>query len=130
MDRSKSDKRFCGKTVHEMRLADAPFDMIKSGKKTVEVRLSDEKRRQICVGDIIIFCRKSGIGDTCAVNVVGLRHYNNFFELFSAESLAAAGCENMTAAQAAQSMYQYYTAEQESVFGALAIQIKLLEGIV
>lgn len=130
MDRSMLNKMLSGKTVHEMRLADAPFDMIKSGKKTVEVRLSDEKRRQICVGDIIIFCRKSGIGDTCAVNVVDLRHYNNFFELFSAESLAAAGCENMTAEQAAQSMYQYYTAEQESGFGALAIQIKLLEGIV
>ncbi len=130
MDRSMLNKMLSGKTVHEMRLADAPFDMIKSGKKTVEVRLSDEKRRQISVGDVIIFCRKSGISDTCAVNVVGLRHYNNFFELFSAESLAAAGCENMTAAQAAQSMYQYYTVEQESVFGALAIQIKLLEGIV
>ena len=117
MDRSKSDKRFCGKTVHEMRLADAPFDMIKSGKKSVEVRLTDEKRRQISVGDVIIFCRKSGI-----------RHYKNFLELFSAESLAAAGCENMTAAQAAQSMYQYYTAEQESVFGALAIEIELIEG--
>lgn len=128
MDRSKSDKRFCGKTVHEMRLADAPFDMIKSGKKSVEVRLTDEKRRQISVGDVIIFCRKSGISDTCAVNVVGLRHYKNFLELFSAESLAAAGCENMTAAQAAQSMYQYYTAEQESVFGALAIEIELIEG--
>ena len=128
MDRSKSDKRFCGKTVHEMRLADAPFDMIKSGKKAVEVRLIDEKRRQISVGDVIIFCRKSGISDTCAVNVVGLRHYKNFLELFSAESLAAAGCENMTAAQAAQSMYQYYTAEQESVFGALAIEIELIEG--
>lgn len=58
MNRLKPDKRFCGKTVHEMRLADAPFDMIKSGKKTVEVRLNDEKRRQICVGDIIIFRRK------------------------------------------------------------------------
>ena len=128
MDRSMLNKMLSGKTVHEMRLADAPFDMIKSGKKTVEVRLSDEKRRQICAGDIIIFYRKSDIGDRCAVNAVGLRHYNNFFELFSAESLAAAGCENMTAAQAAQSMYQYYTAEQESAFGALAIEIELIEG--
>ena len=127
MNRLKPDKRFCGKTVHEMRLADAPFDMIKSGKKTVEVRLNDEKRRQICVGDIIIYRRKSGIGDTCAVNVVDLRQYKNFFELFSAELLAATGCENMIAEQAVQSMYQYYTAEQESGFGVLAIQIKLID---
>lgn len=120
--------RFFGKAVHEMRLADRPFDLIKSGKKTIEVRLNDEKRRQISVGDMILFCRKSGMSEVCAVNVVGLRRYKNFLELFSAESLAGAGFEDMTAAQAAQSMYRYYTAEQESGFGALAIEIQLAEG--
>lgn len=128
MDRSKTNKMFCTKKMHEMRLADESFDMIVSGKKTVEVRLNDEKRRQISVGDVIIFCRRSEKSDTYAANVVGLRHYKNFFELFSAESPAATGFENTTVAQAAQSMYQYYTAEQESGFGALAIQIKPIEG--
>lgn len=37
-------------TDFEMKLADAPFDLISSGNKTVEVRLYDEKRKQISVG--------------------------------------------------------------------------------
>ena len=38
-----------------MKLHPAPFEMIKSGKKTIELRLYDEKRRKIKVGDEIIF---------------------------------------------------------------------------
>ena len=43
------------KKEHEMKLYDAPFELIKSGKKTIEVRCNDEKRRKLNVGDKIIF---------------------------------------------------------------------------
>ena len=43
------------KMKHTMKLNDAPYDMIKSGQKTVELRLYDEKRRMISVGDEIEF---------------------------------------------------------------------------
>lgn len=32
-------------TVYEMKLNSEPFDMIKQGQKTTELRLNDEKRR-------------------------------------------------------------------------------------
>ena len=128
VDKSKLNKVLCTKPVHEMRLADEPFDLIVDGKKTIEVRLHDEKRRVLSVGDIIIFYRKSCISDMCTVTVVGLRDYSNFSELFSTERLADTGCTDMTAEQAAQSMYKYYTTEQEERDGVLAIEIKLMEG--
>ena len=31
--------------THEMRLHDEPFNLIKNGTKTIELRLYDEKRR-------------------------------------------------------------------------------------
>lgn len=127
VDKTQLNKDLCTKPVHEMRLADEPFDMIVSGKKTIEVRLNDEKRRGISVGDIIIFYRKSCLSDMCAVTVVGLRDYKNFSELFSTERLADTGCIEMTAEQAAQSMYKYYTPEQEERDGVLAIVIRLIE---
>ena len=40
-------------SVFEMRLCPEPFEMIKSGKKTIELRLNDEKRRPIRNGDRI-----------------------------------------------------------------------------
>lgn len=128
VDKSKLNKVLCTKPVHEMCLADEPFDMIVSGKKIIEVRLNDEKRGEISAGDIIVFYRKSHINDMCAVTVIGLRRYNNFLQLFSSERLADTGCTDMTAEQAAQSMYKYYSPEQEEKDGVLAIEIKPIEG--
>ena len=127
VDKTKLNKTLCTKTVHEMHLADEPFDMIACGKKTVEVRLNDEKRREISAGDIIVFYRKSHITDMCAVMVVGLRRYDNFLQLFSSERLSDTGCVDLTAEQVAQSMYKYYSPEQEEKDGVLAIEIKLLK---
>ena len=41
--------------MHEMRLHNSPFKLIKSGTKTIEMRLNDEKRQLIKVGDSIKF---------------------------------------------------------------------------
>ena len=128
VDKTQLNKDLCTKPVHEMRLSDEPFDMMVSDKKVVEVRLNDEKRREISVGDIIIFYRKSCLADMCAVTVVGLRRYDNFLQLFSSERLADTGCMDMTVKQAAQSMYKYYSPEQEERNGVLAIEIKPIEG--
>ncbi|EMF47167.1 hypothetical protein B481_1329 [Planococcus halocryophilus Or1] len=41
----------------KMGLYEGPFNSIKSGKKTVEVRLSDQKRRDLRKGDTIEFTK-------------------------------------------------------------------------
>ena len=38
-----------------MNLVDLPFNQIKEGSKVIEVRLNDEKRQNIKVGDKIVF---------------------------------------------------------------------------
>ena len=41
--------------IHTMKLDAEPFEKIKNGSKTVELRLFDEKRQKIKPGDIIEF---------------------------------------------------------------------------
>ena len=41
--------------THIMRLNTSPFEMIASGEKTIELRLNDEKRRKITIGDEISY---------------------------------------------------------------------------
>ena len=41
--------------THYMKLNPEPFDKIASGKKTIELRLYDEKRKTVLPGDEIIF---------------------------------------------------------------------------
>ena len=39
--------------MHEMKLNNGPFESIKNGTKTIELRLNDEKRQLLKVNDII-----------------------------------------------------------------------------
>ena len=41
--------------LHDMRLRAEPFAKIAAGKKTIELRLYDKKRKQIQIGDTIRF---------------------------------------------------------------------------
>lgn len=107
----------------EMRLADEPFDKIKSGEKTVEVRLYDEKRRQIKVGDKIVFYRLNGGTERISATVVALYRFKSFEELFLSELYPKTGSGNMTPHDAAESMYNYYSKEQENLYGVLGIEI-------
>ncbi|WP_311794966.1 ASCH domain-containing protein [Alicyclobacillus acidiphilus] len=55
------------------------FASIIGGRKKVEVRLNDEKRRQINVGDIIEFIKVPEQDETLQVQVVELRQYNTSY---------------------------------------------------
>ena len=41
--------------MHRMKLNAAPFSMIRSGQKTIELRLNNEKRRQVKVGGRFVY---------------------------------------------------------------------------
>jgi ASC-1-like (ASCH) protein len=66
---------------HSMRLHQDPFEKIKSGTKKVEIRLLDQKRKRIKLGDIIIFSKRPDIIETIEIKVVSLKKYSNYNEL-------------------------------------------------
>lgn len=111
--------------VIEMRLADEPFGKIVSGEKTVEIRLYDEKRRVIVVGDTIVFHKGDSREPKLTAIVVGLHRFDSFIELFQSDLYAKTGCCYLTPDEAANSMYAYYSKEQEEEYGVLGIEIKL-----
>ena len=57
---------------HIMNLTPSPMQMIKDGKKTIELRLYDEKRKLISVGDTIKFINTEDSNDTLCVTVIDL----------------------------------------------------------
>ena len=107
--------------THQMNLSDRPFEMIRSGKKTIELRLNDEKRRAIRVGDHILF------NNSLEVEVVALHRYPDFAGLYAAFPLSALGYLPQEESTASPSdMLAYYTREQIASCGALGIEIKLI----
>ena len=58
---------------HQMGLHGVYFDAIKKGTKTVEVRLNDEKRRKIKVGDTIEFIKIPEQNEILTVEVIRIK---------------------------------------------------------
>ena len=111
---------------HCMRLRDVYFDSIAKGEKNVEMRLFDEKRRNVKIGDEIVFARDKDNGDRLRVRVTGIYHYDDFRALardFSPESLGFAG---KSSAYIGGFMESIYSPEQIEKYGALAIRLCLI----
>ena len=54
--------------IHYMKLNPKPFAMIAEGRKTIELRLYDEKRQGISLGDTIVFKNTENGITHCAHN--------------------------------------------------------------
>ncbi|MFJ7667384.1 ASCH domain-containing protein [Lysinibacillus sp. NPDC097195] len=109
---------------HQMGIYDNFFSSIKEGEKTVEVRLNDEKRRKIKVGDTIKFICLPSKNETLHVQVTALRKYDTFEEMYKDIPFKAFDCEGWTMKEMLDSTYEIYTSNQEKQWGTLAITIQ------
>ena len=107
---------------YKMHLKEKPFFMIKSGKKDIEMRLYDEKRQKIQVGDTIEFSNVE-TGQILNTEVVGIHKYNDFNELYSNFDKSRLGYYDDEDAKA-KDMSQYYSDEEIAKYGVVGIEIK------
>ena len=119
----KSDAANNGKE-YEMNLNPGPFLSIKSGRKTVEMRLNDERRKGIKKGDIISFTHTE-TGEKMRVYVEDAVVYPSFVELYQKHDKIAIGY-NEDDIPDPSDMLEYYSKEKIEKYGALAIIIKCI----
>lgn len=77
--------------LHNMKLQPEPFEMIKCGQKTYELRLLDTKRQKVSVGDTIEFLNLKNKRDKIRARVVGLHMFDSFSELYATIPLLKCG---------------------------------------
>jgi len=127
LERSKDGAAYWVKQKmnHEMGLYDGPFQSIKSGRKTVEVRLFDEKRRKLKIGDTIIFTKIPG-GETLTVEIIEITVYPSFRKMYENIPAADFDASDSSIDEMVENTYEIYTPENEKKWGTVAIRIKLL----
>ena len=109
--------------MHEMKLNPAPFGMIKRGRKTIELRLLDEKRRKIKVGDNITFSNTE-TGEQLTKTVTALHRFDSFETLYKTLPLLQCGYTEADVDNAHPSdMAQYYSQEEQAQFGVVGIEL-------
>lgn len=109
-----------------MKLAPQPFEMIKTGKKTIELQLWNEKRRKIHVGDVIEFVNNQDSTAVLNATVLDLLVFDSFETMYKNLPLLQCGyTEENVATASPNDMNIYYSTEQQSVHGVVGIKIAL-----
>lgn len=112
---------------HEMKLRAIYYDKIKNGEKIYEIRLNDEKRQLIDVGDIIVFKREPELEESMQTIVKDLVYFDSFQQMSETLPLAKIGFENETMEEVIGIYHQFYTEEDEAKYGVLAIKVEVLK---
>ena len=106
----------------EMKLTQAAFEAIASGRKTIESRLFDEKRSVLKVGDVIEFSMADNLYLKIAVKIKELHRFATFAELFSAfpaENFGGSSKEDLL-----ENIRNFYSTSEEKKFGVVGIVIE------
>lgn len=115
--------------MHTMRLSPTPFARMAAGQKAIELRLYDEKRRKIAVGDAIRFFPTTGCGQIDA-RVAALHRFADFDALYGALPLDQCGYSAAECPSAhPDDMAAYYTAEQFARYGVVGIALRDVQAI-
>ena len=111
---------------HEMHLAPDPFGRIARGEKTVELRLYDEKRQQIRVGDTIRFSCTDDPSMTVTCTVKKLHLFPDFDTLYATLPLTKCGYTPTECDSASpKDMEAYYPRDAQARYGVVGIELAL-----
>lgn len=111
--------------IHYMKLKEQPFEAIKSGTKTIEMRLYDDKRSKLQLKDIIQF-ENMVTGDKIKVQVVALHIVPTFEYLYNMFEKSVLGYKEYEIAHYTD-MEMYYPKTEIEKYGAVGIGIRLIE---
>ena len=110
--------------IYQMNLSDNPFDLLKNGQKSIEMRLNKNGRDKIIKGDHIVFTNEKNL-ETIEVEVVSVSKFSSFNELYKAFPKEKLGYKQDEIANP-NDMLIYYKKEDIEKFGVLAIEVKLV----
>lgn len=112
--------------LHRMKLKIVPFKKIKNGSKTIELRLNDEKRQKVQIGDFIEFSCLDEPKQKIQTRVTALYHFSSFEELYTSlptEKLGYTPAETPNP----DHMDEYYPREKQEQYGVLGIELYLTD---
>ena len=110
--------------IHQMNLQPKYFNFMKNGTKRIELRLYDEKRRTIELGDTIEFSGSEE--EILRAKVVGLLRYASFKDLFEDFDISLLADKSMTKQELLETLSEFYMPEKQAEYGVVGIRLKML----
>lgn len=116
--------------IYNMKLKSPFFERIEKGEKIYEIRLNDEKRKKIKIGDYINLKKEPELTENFTAQVVGLDYFSSFKEVIGAYSPKEIGFEGQNKDEIERVYYGFYSKTNEKQYGVVAIKVKVLKQFV
>ena len=111
---------------HSLQLEAQALAMVRSGRKTIDVRLYDETLQQLRTGDTIEYSCLGGQEDPVAVRVRALHFFDSFAELYASLPLLKCGYTKESLADASPAdMERAYSREAQQQYGVVGIEVRV-----
>ena len=110
--------------THTMRLQNRYFNYIKNGSKRIELRLYDDKRKQIQLNDIIEFSNENN--EKINTKVIALLYYQTFNDLLTDFNIKILADKSISKNDLLKDLNTFYSLAQQKQFGVLGIRIELM----
>lgn len=111
--------------THTMRLKNRYFHYIKNGSKRIELRLYDDKRKQIQLNDIIQFSNEQQ--ENISAKVIELLHNKNFNDLIDDLDINLLADKSINKQDLLNDLNHFYSPQQQKQFGVIGIRIELID---
>ena len=102
------------------------YEIVKNGTKNIEVRLNDEKRRKLTVGDTLIFLKRPDDSESIKAKIISLDYYKDFKELVDNYDMSRLYDKNYTKEEFLQLLERFYSLDDQKEYGTVAIGFQLL----
>ncbi len=110
--------------IFEMNLQEQPFHLIEDGRKDIEMRLNDERRRNMHEEDFILF-RNVITQKYLFAKIIKIHHFPNFHLLYQSFDKERLGYLKHEEAKPSD-MNLYYPDEKIERYGVLGIEIQVI----
>lgn len=107
-----------------MRLEKKPFELLKSGKKVWEIRLNDDKRKCVGVGDEIVFMKRPELEERLPMIVEEKVPFTNVQRLLDKIDLSEIG-DYGNELEFIQQLMTHYTPGEMNEKGLIAFRVRL-----
>ncbi|QVI34414.1 isomerase [Lacticaseibacillus chiayiensis] len=108
----------------KMGLMHDQFELVREGSKTIEIRLNDQKRQQLRVGDLIVF-EDLVTQQQMSKRVAKLEKFASFAQLYDHyQGTSVGSAPTDSVAKMVSDTYRIYSKQQEVEYGVLAIHLK------
>ena len=111
---------------HIMKLNENAFERVKSGKKKREYRINDDKRRQVSVGDFIVFQKLPELKENIKVEVINIHRYDTLEDAIGENFEDDFSERHSSIDETVNSFYEkgYYTEDEVKENGIIVFEIK------